>query len=171
MWTRGNLIMSKSKDVGYRYNGLYGDVDDELPNYIDAHNVIKYEIFELGNLDILDTLRIKFGSSLNSKLHSNIIKIMSDMTFGIDSLNPDKIVSDIISMSNKFYHTNINYVIWLCDSISDIYSSYDIPKKKVLEYHEYAKSNVILSDLGKQGKLYGYESIPFPNRPIMITRE
>lgn len=39
--------MSKSKDVGYRYNGLYGDVDDELPNYIDAHNVIKYEIFEL----------------------------------------------------------------------------------------------------------------------------
>ena len=44
-------------------------------------------------------------------------------------------------------------------------------KKKVLEYHEYAKSNIILSDLGKQGKLYGYESIPFPNRPVMITRE
>ena len=67
--------MSKSKDVGYRYNGLYGDESNALPNYIDAHNVIKNEIFELGNLDILDTLRIKFGASLNSKLHSNIIKI------------------------------------------------------------------------------------------------
>ena len=32
MWTGGNLIMSKSKDVGYRYKELYVNEDNELPN-------------------------------------------------------------------------------------------------------------------------------------------
>ena len=156
---------------GYRYNGLYGSQYDSFPNHIDAREVIKHEIFDLYNIDILDNLRIKFGSSLNDKFHSKIVNIINDMSFCPELLNPDDIVSEIIGMINEFYHTDIKYVMWLCDSISDIRSSYEIHSDTDLMFYEYDKSKVILSDLGRDGKLYGYECIPFTTSAIVISKE
>ena len=53
----------------------------------------------------------------------------------------------------------VNYVLWLCDSKEDVENSYQMDAGDQ-DIDTYPVGEVLLSDLGKEGKLYGYEFLP-----------
>ena len=83
----------------------------------------------------------------------------NDEKLGIDYFN------NILKEIKKITKKDIKYVLWLCDSIEDIKKEYEI-NEPFISFNIYEKSDIVLSDLGVAGKLYGYE-----NKPILIKEE
>ena len=163
----------------YRSVQLYG------AGYTCADQVIAYEVFELKHYNILDTLsdsflkqteigeRLKkFSQVLNQTIQDKeiancISKYQKDQYEG--SVFIDKVLEEIKNVTGK----KINYCLWLCDSIDDIKEVYGKEGYKIRDinpevdefgeysdFDAYEESDIILSDLGKAGKLYGYEEAP-----------
>lgn len=68
---------------------------------------------------------------------------------------------EVIQEINNITKTNIKYCLWLCDSIQDIIDSYDDINGDN-SFDAYEKSSIVLSNMCKYGKLYGYEHYPMP---------
>lgn len=168
------IVTVKAKEsVGYRSDGIF---NDGCRNVVD---VMIHEIFELWNTDILYTLT-------NSILKDT--DIAEDMVHLANDLQSPRALyfADIIEEENKFAAEDkaktfvrkildavkgktgkdIKYVLWLSDSVDDIISEYE-PNDSITEFDEYSTANsVILSDLGKGGKLFGYEELPAAIRTV-----
>lgn len=155
--------------MGYRTEQLYGE------NHYNPIEVMTHEVFELGNTDILDTLAstILQNSPLKEKLTqiSNVInKTINDENINnfCDAVTNNPIIGHgffqaILSEIKNITGKQINYVLWLCDTIDDIIESYeqnDMEETMLTIFDKYDNGFVILSDIGKQGKLYGYETMP-----------
>lgn len=55
---------------------------------------------------------------------------------------------------------DIKYVLWLSDSVDDVIAEYEL-NDSITEFDEYPTANgVVLSDIGRGGKLFGYEALP-----------
>lgn len=168
------VVTVKAKEpVGYRSDGIF---NDGCRNVVD---VMTHEIFELWNADILYTLA------------DSILKdtdIAEDMVHLANDLQSPRALyfADILEEENKFAAEDkakifvrkildavkgktgkdIKYVLWLSDSVDDIISEYE-PNDSITEFDEYSIANsVILSDLGKGGKLFGYEELPAAIRTV-----
>lgn len=168
------VVTVKAKEpVGYRSDGIF---NDGCRNVVD---VMIHEIFELWNTDILYTLA------------DSILKdtdIAEDMMHLSNDLQSPKALyfADILEEENKFAAEDkaktfvrrildavkektgkdIKYVLWLSDSVDDIISEYE-PNDSITEFDEYLTANgVVLSDLGKGGKLFGYEEMPAAIRTV-----
>lgn len=168
------IVTVKVKEpVGYRSDGIF---NDGCRNVVD---VMIHEIFELWNTDILYTLA------------DSILKdtdIAEDMMHLANDLQSPKALyfADILEEENKFAAEDkaktfvrrildavkektgkdIKYVLWLSDSVDDIISEYE-PNDSITEFDEYSTANgVVLSDLGKGGKLFGYEELPAAIRTV-----
>ena len=157
--------------IGYRTEELYGE------GYRDAASVMAHETFELENDDILETLSttILKGTEIGEKL-AKIVKANenpSEMDFEIeeflDAAFEDEEIGinfykEVLEEIKKVTGKDIKYVLWLCDSIEDIKDEYECDEIDCqLEYFDaYETSDIILSDMGSAGKLYGYEEEPFP---------
>ena len=83
------------------------------------------------------------------------------------SFDKDQFIVNLINIINEFYGKEIKYCLWLSDSCEDIISNYSLDpyydeekKDYFYEFHAYEDSEVILSDLGNCGKLYGYTEPP-----------
>ena len=123
----------------------------------DIVKVFQYEIFELGNTDILETLK-------NSILKENVSELCLNKM--IDELIENGYIDDmfedeqfdyckkLVNAINVKLNKNIQYALWLADMevVEKIY------KGVYLDFYE--TSNCILSNLGKDGILYGYEEMP-----------
>ncbi len=135
----------------------------------DPVKVMLFEIMELGNTDILDTL-------LESDLikNSDIIERMKSASEYIeenggpgyydedDYTDDDRAIKELIkSIPDEIARTTgktINFVLWLA-SKSDVETQYDGTGDNILEY---PTSDIILSNLGNDGALFGYETRPKP---------
>ena len=154
-----------SKKVGYRCDSIYGD------GYKDAIPVIAHEIFVLNNTDILDTLAETILT--NSLLKENIESLSKAISEDIESEelnnfldeaydNPEISYDYIKTILNEIKNVtgeDIKYVLWLCDTKEDV-QRYAINEKiSDDEISIYNISDVVISDIGKDGKLYGYETL------------
>lgn len=161
--------------IKYRTEKLYGE------GYRDAAQVMAYEVLELFNTDIIVTLSKTIASN-NPELQRILGIIDFELsTMASDYLDTDGKIFDIVQNYdsdskeavslfekvlqevNKATGKNIKYVLWLCDSKEDLYKNYnDDGNLTDDDIDEYEDSDVILSDLGGDGKLYGYEELPIP---------
>jgi len=154
-------------DTGFRTDQLFNG------GYRDAAEVMAYEIFELQNADILETLRttILKDTQIGTRMKPLIDGIENntndeDINEFLDLAFKNKeaqliytriVLSKIKSLTGK----DIKYCLWLCDSVQDIRNSYEIEGQKPFQiFDEYETSDIVLSDIGPEGKLYGYESYP-----------
>lgn len=157
---------------GYRTENIYGE------GYSDPCEVITHEIFELENTDIIDTL---CETILKDSPYKDELITLSDIISGENDISNDELESllesyqEDESIAHNYVRTKIldeitritgkriTYVLWLCDSIQDIIDSYQISDDethKIVDFDAYLKSDIVISDIGRDGKLYGYEKEP-----------
>ena len=153
--------------IGYRTEQLYGE------GFRDAASVMAHEVFELQNTDILDTLsetilkNNRWGEELRCMsgcmrdeiddgwMENYLNQVYDDDKKGVEFFN--FILSAIKEETGK----DIKYALWLCDSIYDIVTNYDHDDLSTLnEFDIYETSDIVLSNIGCAGKLYGYEDLP-----------
>ena len=126
---------------GFRNDEIYGS------GHEDFEEVIKYEILELGNTDIFDTIELLYPTTL---------KLPEDTYQAIDT---------IINFFKKVYRTNKLYVKWLAtkDSVYEYYGGN--PTCYVIN-----PNALILSDLGKEGVLFISDKPFLPESEINKVR-
>lgn len=158
-------------EIRYRTETCYGSGER------DAVSVMVYETFELGNTDILQTLEnglLKNQPELRNKC--------SDL---IDEMNNNGAVEDygenewrdfyeeVLKIIQKETGIHVKYVLWLADKeavmdSSDGYGSYVLSEEDI---DAYEIGPVVLSELGYDGTLYGYEEYPEPIQNLDIIIE
>lgn len=162
------VITVKAKEpVGYRSDSIFGD------GYRDAVDVIAHEIFELWNADILDTLADGVLKDLN--IAEDMMRLSNDMQFSKTAYfadifeEKDKSIAEekekafvrkILDAVKEKTGKDVKYVLWLSDSVDDVIAEYEL-NDSITEFDEYSTADsVVLSDIGKGGKLFGYEKLP-----------
>lgn len=166
---KGEIIMK------YRTEILFGD------NYRDAAKVMAHETFELENTDILSTLRttILKESPISDKLrileeevesgdissddNGELYNIyQTHDSYGDDTCESIQFFNNILDEIKNVTGKDIKYVLWLCDDKESVYN-YDTHNELTDDDIDiYNESDIILSDIGIGGKLYGYETLPSP---------
>lgn len=153
--------------VGYRSDDLFGD------GYRDAVDVMAHEIFELQNADILDTLAD--GILKDTDIAEDLKHLSYDIgapraVYFADILEEEDtdtaeekakaFVREILDAVREKTGKDIKYVLWLSDSVDDVIAEYEL-NESITEFDEYSTADsVVLSDIGKGGKLFGYEKLP-----------
>ena len=134
----------------------------------DAAEVMALETFELGNTDIPEYLcshQLK-GSSLAPALES-ITRELDDNGF-VDDMSWDEKVDffrEVLGDLSKVAGVNITHALWLADpnTVLNFYGK-DLTPDSYIDAYE--PGPVILTDLGHDGALYGYDHDPCPAREI-----
>ena len=161
--------------IKYRTERLWGE------GYRVAPEVMAFEVFGLGNTDILETLMdtILKGTPMADELQQleyaiNEEDVPSNPTLSKFLAMWDKYDEDEEDDAIAFFQTvldaikektgkDIKYCLWLCDTKEDIIQEYDMNNElDDNSFDAYEDSDIILSDLGSGGKLYGYEEYPNP---------
>lgn len=162
------VVTVKVKEpVGYRSDDLFGD------GYRDAVDVMAHEIFELQNADILDTLAD--GVLKDMDIAENLKHLSYDIgapraVYFADILEEEDadtaeekakaFVREILNAVREKTGKDIKYVLWLSGSVDDVITEYEL-NEAITEFDEYSTADsVVLSDIGKGGKLFGYEKLP-----------
>lgn len=149
-------------EILYRSDEVYGS------GVRDIVEVMKYETFELGNLDILDYLYIHYRKAFGDIFAGRIERVYNDLNYyGYDSNDIKGYYTDekqteiftlVIDKLNKYYGVNLKYCLWLADK-TEVVERYKVTPESI---DAYRISNYILSDLAKEGKLFAYEELPEP---------
>lgn len=134
----------------------------------DAAEVMAFETFELGNTDIPEYLcshQLK-GSSIAPALES-VTRELDDNGF-VDDMSWDEKVDffrEVLGDLSKVTGMNISHALWLADpdTVLDFYGK-DLTPDSYIDAYE--PSPVILTDLGYDGALYGYDHEPHPEKEI-----
>lgn len=162
------VVTVKVKEpVGYRSDSIFGD------GYRDAVDVMAHEIFELQNADILDTLAD--GVLKDMDIAENLKHLSYDIgapraVYFADILEEEytdiaegkakAFVREILDAVREKTGKDIKYVLWLSGSVDDVITEYEL-NEPITEFDEYSTADsVVLSDIGKGGKLFGYEKLP-----------
>lgn len=168
------VVTVKAKEpVGYRSDGIFGD------GYRDAVDVMAHEIFELWNADILDTLAdgiLKDTDIVEDLKHLSydigspkavyFADILEEKNRDIAEEKGKAFARRILDAVKEKTGRDIKYVLWLSDSIDDVISEYEL-NDSITEFDEYPTANgVVLSDIGRGGKLFGYEELPAAIRTV-----
>ncbi len=168
------VVTVKVKEpVGYRSDDLFGD------GYRDAVDVMAHEIFELQNADILDTLAD--GVLKDMDIAENLKHLSYDIgapraVYFADILEEEDadtaeekakaFVREILDAVREKTGKDIKYVLWLSGSVGDVITEYEL-NEAITEFDEYSTADsVVLSDIGKGGKLFGYEKLPVEIRIV-----
>ena len=138
-------------NVGYRYENLFGSGVRSL------RDIVTYEVLELGNDDILDTVLGSFTMAPSDR------KAVQDALNGKDCRK--KAVESCLKAIREEY-PNAKYALWLCNSPDDVISSYsedgdDGEQISMDDIDAYPKGlPKPISDLGDEGKLWVYNDMP-----------
>lgn len=136
-------------------NIMYRSEDSYGSGVRDILDIMVFEIYELKNIDILEY-------TLDHYLqNSNIKETVENMIADIEIFNEEeiyKVCKLIINEINKQTDHNLKYALWLAeyDAVSNIYS---FDESSIEAYNT---SDIILSDLGYDGILFGYDEEPEP---------
>lgn len=168
------VVTVKVKEpVGYRSDSIFND------GYRNAVDVMAHEIFELQNADILDTLAD--GVLKDMDIAENLKHLSYDIgspraVYFADILEEEDtdtaegkakaFVREILDAVREKTGKDIKYVLWLSDSVDDVIAEYEL-NESITEFDEYSTADsVVLSDIGKGGKLFGYEALPDAIRTV-----
>ena len=162
----------------WRNESCYNYVSNGEIGERDAARVMCFEMFELGNTDIPYTVYHNYIQPNLEALYPIYHESINQIRVLIESTDRDQstdwkhtiethrdfmlLALAIIDMVNKVTKASVRYVLWLAE------------KERVVQYYkgeeknmqEYATAPIILSDLGAEGILFGYETMPAP-----ITKE
>ena len=70
---------------------------------------------------------------------------------------------EVLDDIRKATGVDVRFCLWLCDSPQECLDYHNIDQARHLkefEFDMYDTSDFVLADLGKKGKLYGYEKLP-----------
>ncbi len=142
--------------VLYRNDEAFGD------GYRDAAEVIAYEIFELGNFDSLHYMfrNYRLSRELRRKWRGYFRELLGNGY--VDDMSDDELTDEVRELLDAIAQEvgkPINYVLWLA-SKSAVEQFYDGTENNIDAY--YVSDAVVLSDLGEDGKLFGFEANPIP---------
>lgn len=136
--------------IMYRLEQLYGS------GVRDLQEIIVFEISELGNTDVLiyslSHYREYFSDNLAGRLESFINN--EEYFEAHESYIRDLVNIYLRALSTKFGYP-LKYGLWLAEK-----SRFSIEMQPELD--AYYTSDVVLSDLGLDGKLFAYEHMPEP---------
>ena len=129
----------------------------------DAASVMAYEVLILGNPDILTTLSsgiLKERGEISAKLANLAGELtrngfIDDMSFDDAQAFFQNVLKEIHSITGQ----EIRYALWLSD-IDTVMDHYGPHLQNEYDADAYETGNVILSDLGQDGALYGYTDLP-----------
>lgn len=134
----------------------------------DAAEVMAFETFELGNTDIPEYLcshQLK-SSSIAPALES-ITKELDENGFVDDMSWEEKVdfFREVLGDLSKVISVNISHALWLADpdTVLNFYGK-DLTTGSYIDAYE--PGPVVLTDLGHDGTLYGYDHDPYPAREI-----
>lgn len=140
--------------IRYRTETAYGSKET------DPVKVMCYETFELGNNDIVYTLTNELlkGHPVWNEWDILVSDILMQSIY-IDKWgreNQIQFFQDILSAIKSVTGKDIKYVLWLADkdTVRDYYGGTDD------DICGYPIGDVVLSELGYDGTLYGYEEFP-----------
>lgn len=138
-----HALKIQEKKIGYRNDEYYGQKERLLTN------VIKYEMFEYGNVDVLETLKNNYPEF--SFINDDLIKSINDHQLSETEL--DELIVKIITILKEKLNTEDELqAIWLCDTkenVEKFYSDGDEVIHEVL----FDEDIIIVSDLEDEGIL------------------
>lgn len=145
----------------YLENIMYRSEDSYGSGVRDIIQIMVYEIYELGNTDILEYISEHYLDAEDKKVVAQLIMMIESG----DELSEDDIENlceELVDKINKKTNHNLKYALWLADKnvVEDMYA-YD-----TLNIDAYNTSDVILSDLGYDGILFAYDEEPQPIKNI-----
>ena len=123
-------------------------------------DVFYYEVFELGNGDIFSYLSSKLpdGDSLKEDLlfYENALS-----EEGCIDDSPKDVFDTVSQAVQSIYGKSVQYVLWLAEkeNVQKVYGVDPLSDEQMDAYHT---SDVVLSDLGADGILFGYDECPQP---------
>jgi hypothetical protein len=142
---------------GYRSELPFGD------GRRDSVSVVRHEIFELGNDDIMETLvkTILKGQPEEKEINEMIERHRRGEYNQLDRLQQRRFVGMMLNAVARVTGKRVNAVLWLCKEKDDVYR-YDLNPSTMTDddIDTYPTSDVILSDCGEDGCLYAYEDLP-----------
>lgn len=134
----------------------------------DVCEVIRFETFELGNSDILETILMK-GFIKDQNLHNLawMIAETTDVYRRSEFMSKDEerdFVRNLVEAVSSSTGIDLKYCLWLAPkkALSDFYGLDMIDE---FDYEAYEVGPVVLSDLEDMGKLFGYAEYPSPLAP------
>lgn len=167
------VAVKVKEPVGYRSDSIFGD------GYRDAMDVMAHEIFNLWNSDIFDTLadgvlkdmdiaehlkRLSYDISSPKAVYFTDILEEEDQSIAEGKIRV--FIRSILDTVKEKTGKDIKYVLWLSDSVDDVITEYEL-NDSITEFDEYSTADsVVLSDIGKGGKLFGYEKMPAAIRTV-----
>lgn len=123
------LMALYNNKIGYRNDNLYNSGE------IDFEKVIKHEILELGNTDIISTV---------SKLYS----------LAVDESNLERAVTIITAFLKAYFKTNKLYAKWFTDEINTLIRYGDDYADFYISVYKIPSNSLPISDLDKNGVLF-----------------
>lgn len=140
-------------NVLYRTESAYGSQNRDI------REVLLFEIVELGNTDVLDYVVKHYAESFPDELLGHL-KAISDES-GISKYSDQElcnIVNQTVDCLSCHFNVKLMYCLWLADkeAVIDLYGG----TEETMD--AYSTSDFILSDLGRDGILFAYESLPQP---------
>ena len=138
-------------DIMYRT-----EMSEDSPR--DAIEVMLFEITELYNTDILDYVINNYN--LPHLLKNNINEVIENIDdIEEDDENVEYMLNEILSCIEEETGVSVRYAMWLAekDAVIDLYEGDE------RDIYGYKTDNaVVLSNLGYDGVLFGYEEKPEP---------
>lgn len=133
----------------------------------DIIKIMQFEIFELGNKDILDMcyIYIKFYPDMFSDVTMAKINAVAQNYFTIKDEDEQRIFcEEIIQDINRYTNRNYRYGLWLAKK-RIVQNEYVVEDKSLIE--KYQISDFALSNLGNHTFLFLYEDMPKPLNTIL----
>ena len=130
----------------------------------DAQKIISFEILELGNTDILETIAAHNSKLISDEFKERLEKIEDTMkNGGVLGIEDMETINSILVNINMHTGKNFRYALWLTDrdTVRDLYSDeYDDDSDEYDDIDGYETSDYVLADTGILGVLYLYEDMP-----------
>lgn len=131
-----------------------------------AAEVMAYETFSLGNVDILETMEKEFlcAPELRDRCIDFIDKLQNDgYVEGFSEQDGVNFFKEVLNEISEVTGHNIKYALWLADreTVTGKESGcYGKDMYDEADFECYEVGPVVLSELGFDGTLYGYAELP-----------
>lgn len=137
----------------------------------DLKKILEFEIIELENADILDYVYTNMIQNDNNVYEEDIMRFMEELPSILYILHSQPGIefkydmNDIVDKLYKYLcckdNKNLQYGLWLCDSYEDCYNQYMIDDGiRAIDSYKIDKAIYKISDLGNEGSLYCFETLP-----------
>lgn len=127
----------------------------------DFVKVLCFEIYTLGNSDSLDYIINHYN--ISEELRNQMVTMIEDLENDVlleDTSEKEvlQFCKEILKELNTLLGKNLKYALWLAnlDVVIDYYSC----NQSTEDIYSYEESDIILSDLKADGKLFAYEELP-----------